>query len=225
MMNERNGQYYTIREIYSNFPDTKNQVPYLVIDRNAYYFDAPNMGGCPPGSLGETLTGMPDWHSWLSPVQWTSTLGSEITFICPEALDGTHGFLRYLGETGWIDPDSQTTLDLLVPESGTLYHELFHLVSGRIGFKRGMDPTQFKTRIVGDYATCEYRAFCTMQWRLLIVLALIGCLNLDRDRAIMNAETYVYFSLAYWYYYHDWSNGKKKITFYPGYAVYWDWPM
>lgn len=124
-------------------------------DRNAYYFDSPNMGGCAPGSLGETLTGMPDWHSWLSPVQWTSTLDSEMTFICPEALDRTHSFLDYLGQTGWIDPDSHTALDSLVPESGTLYHELFHLVSGRIGFKRGMDPTKYKTRIVGDYSACR----------------------------------------------------------------------
>lgn len=155
MVNEQNGQYYTIRDIYSNFPDKKNQIPYLVTDRNAYYFDTPNMGGSAPGSLGETLTGIPDWHSWLSPVQWTSTLDSEMTFICPEALDGTHYFLRYLGQTGWIDPDSYTTLDSVVPESSTLYHELFHLVSGRIGFKRGTDPTKYKTRIVGDYSTCR----------------------------------------------------------------------
>lgn len=55
------------------------------------------------------------------------------------------------------------------------------------------------------------------------VLDLEDVLQLDRDEAIRNAETYMFFSLAYWYWHHEWNNGKQKITFYPGYAVYDDW--
>lgn len=226
MVNSLTGQHWTIRQIYSSHEQKDKLVPYLVPDMNAYFFDTPHLVGCRQGSLGETFTSTPDAHSSLSPVKWTSTMDAEMVIICPGAVDGSHNYLESLGETGWVDPASHTPLDRLVPESATLYHELYHLVSGRIGYKLGMRPEQFLDRMVGDYASCKSPTarnplaigdFCSS------CPALRRCLGLSRDKAVQNAESYMYFSLAYWYFYYDWGNGKKKITFYPGYAVYWDW--
>lgn len=223
--NTLTGGYWTIKQIYATFPDMVSMVPYFATSLNAYYFDAPNSASCHPGSLAETMVGIPTGHASISPVQWTSTIESEIMVICPAAVDGTHNFLERLGETGWADPASYTMLDELIPESGTMYHELFHLVSGRIGWKRSLDPRKYVPRMVNDHAACKCCLYYTPYELnvLLMCTALQGCLNLDRDRAVNNAESYLLFSLAYWYYYHDWNNGRKRVTFYPGFAVYWDW--
>lgn len=155
MVNSLTGQHWTIRQIYSSHEGKDKFVPYFVPDMNAYFFDTPHLVGCRQGSLGETFTSIPDAHSSLSPVKWTSTMDAEMVIICPEAVDGSHSYLDSLGETGWIDPASHTPLDRLVPESATLYHELYHLVSGRIGYRLGMKPEQYLERMVGDYASCE----------------------------------------------------------------------
>lgn len=162
--NTLTGGYWTIRQIYTTFPDMVSMVPYFATSLNAYYFDAPNSASCHPGSLAETMVGIPAGHASISPVQWTSTIESEIMVICPAAVDGTHDFLERLGETGWVDPASYTMLDELIPESGTMYHELFHLVSGRIGWKRSLDPRKYVPRMVNDHAACEcclhYTPYC-----------------------------------------------------------------
>lgn len=155
MVNSLTGQHWTIRQIYSSHEQKDKLVPYLVPDMNAYFFDTPHLVGCRQGSLGATFTSTPDAHSSLSPMKWTSTMDAEMVIICPGAVDGSHNYLESLGETGWVDPASHTPLDRLVPESATLYHELYHLVSGRIGYKLGMRPEQFLDRMVGDYASCK----------------------------------------------------------------------
>ena len=155
MVNSLTGQHWTIRQIYSSHEHKDKLVPYFVPDMNAYFFDTPHLVGCRQGPLGETFTSTPDAHSSLSPLKWTSTMDAEMVIICPEAVDGSHNYLESLGETGWIDPASHTPLDRLVPESATLYHEVYHLVSGRIGYKLGMRPEQYLDRMVGDYASCK----------------------------------------------------------------------
>lgn len=217
-----NEEFFTVGQVYRYFTDRDTHVPYFLPDLRAYFFDAPDSGHCSPNSLGETWHGMHGGHDAVSPVSVTNTLDTEIVIICPASHDPENAPTMLLGEAGWQDPDDGESLDMLVPASATVYHELFHLVSGRIGYRPDMDPRVYLSRAVEDFAFGRL-SFSIYLLKNANISDLEDVLQLERDEAIRNAETYMFFSLAYWYWKHDWNNGKQKITFYPGYAVYDDW--
>lgn len=146
-----NDEFFTVGQVYRFFTNRDTHVPYFIPDFNAYFFDGPGKGHCSPNSLGETWHGMHGGHDAVSPVSVTNTLDSEIVIICPASHDPENAPTLFLGEAGWVDPADGESLDMLVPASATLYHELFHLVSGRIGYRPDMDPAEYLSRAIDDF--------------------------------------------------------------------------
>lgn len=147
-----NNEFFTINEIYGLFGNKHTEVPYYIPVLNAYYFDVPGKGHCGTDSLGETWHGMHGGHDGVSRFQATNTLDTEVVIICTGSHDDDTVPTLYLGEAGWQDPADGEALDMLVPVSGTVYHELFHLVSGRIGYRPDMPPSDYLSRAVEDFA-------------------------------------------------------------------------
>ncbi|OJJ42606.1 hypothetical protein ASPZODRAFT_20375 [Penicilliopsis zonata CBS 506.65] len=202
--------FYSIGEVYSQVPWLAGRVPFWLPAEKGYMFtEAPEGGSFCEGTesaFGITYIGVPGQHYLRGTQQQSVTPFMDFISLCTDAfVDSSH--VDTLGHYGYIDPTSGVGLEFILPESATLVHEIAHLVTGNLGYdpkELNLDPLRLMIRDHGSSALRD-------------MLALDPALKAD------NAESYVYFLVAWWQYYKYKDSGKPAAAFYPGFAVSWDY--
>ncbi|KAI9930618.1 hypothetical protein AWENTII_007418 [Aspergillus wentii] len=126
--------------------------------------------------------------------------------LCPRLMNKEVAPMHSLGDIPYIDIHDNVYLSDILPESSYLFHEVTHLVTTwRLYGGREEKVTDFAY----DVLEC-------------IQLAAGAREKVRRYYATLNAQSFVYFAMSYWYYLQEW-HGRDPITFYAGRAVSSDW--
>ncbi|KAI9927099.1 hypothetical protein ASPWEDRAFT_33052 [Aspergillus wentii DTO 134E9] len=211
--NKPTGRFLKVRDIYdyvkSSMPDVN---PYWVNDERGYMFEYEHDADlCRSDALAYTIAGYRGREYIRPGVLPNKTPFRDVILICESLFTGTQSGTTELGKNdgAYRDP-TKSAFDIAeaFSDSATFFHELVHLVTAHLTydpFNPGrLDP---RSMYINDFAY-EH----------------VDALNLDRNHAADNAQSYAFFALAYWYYINNWGSNVKPITFYSGTATFWDWP-
>ncbi|RHZ66289.1 hypothetical protein CDV55_106939 [Aspergillus turcosus] len=193
-------EYYSISQAYGNLK-TKSNRPFWLPDLNGYIFFEGTKSYPVNEDTNQPWTNMcapPNAYAYTSkesalpriPSLSSSVFGKNI-FLCPKSFDSTgfHG-LASLSNANYPTPGTKKALDHFAPRSATLYHELFHLT-----VPDGDSPDSF------------------MEIAEMIFASVKGSAS-QKKQVVQNPESYVYFSLACWFYQNA-PAGMNPVTFIP----------
>ncbi|OKL56215.1 hypothetical protein UA08_08368 [Talaromyces atroroseus] len=185
------GGYYTVKEMYgAEF--TEQNVFYSLKDKG-YLFS--NGDGCQPYVNSEGVTSVSvaftsrPVKARTNPSEPQTVLPPSLT-LCPATLDApSNNEPALLSDITYPTPEAPVALDSMVTQSASMFHELAHLT----------------TDYVVDY------------WYPLNVVIANAVYSSDQGGTLAsrNAESYMYFALAVWFYKNA-PSGTTPATFYRG---------